>query len=247
LDARPCFSAGGLQIDVPVSPHGSLKKILRNLLREFPSVASAYLLAVSGPGVGEIETLMVAVAATEEIDSLFARWEEIRPSPRPRLAFIRLEEGHAIARFAFYYASPFYVRDAPTLPAPYSDIEWSAWLVSLPERPRLNATEQHLATLVESPNEEEDRQTARELIESLRSASTHAAARDFLLESLHSNRPFSLLLRTFGAETFRGASALTGGHEVKIMRARPFERMVTRINPPGSWRCQLSPHPTFCS
>jgi hypothetical protein len=228
LDAWPCVSAGELCLDVPVAPHGSLKKILREFLREFPSVASAYLLAVSGPAVGETETLTVALASTEEIDDLFARWRT-RPSPRPRLAFVRMEDD-ALAHFAFHYASPFYLRDAAPLPAPYADVDWSAWLDSLPERPHLEATVQHLAALVERPDEE-DRRVARELVESLRDGSTHTAARRFLRESLHAARPFSLLLRTFGAETFRGPSTLTGGQEVKIMRDRRFERMLPRITP----------------
>ncbi len=180
-------------------------------------LATAYLLLCEQPAWGDRPQLIVSTESQVDTQSLYSAWE---PHIEEFGVVGFFAGSKAFSAYTSYAAAPFYRREhSPPLPAPFSRAELIDYIHRLPGAPALGATAAHLESLKENYDDLPPEQAAGEykaqvsvemeqILETLRSISTHLKARTRLLKLLDDDAPFGLVLTT----TSRRHVASSGHH-----------------------------------
>lgn len=233
----PAAKFGDARFDVPAATLGGHKKALRQVLRRFAEVETAYLLLCEQPAWGDRPQLIVSIEKQVDTQSLYSAWE-----PHiPQFGVVGFFAGSkAFSAYTTYAATPFYRREhSCLLPTPFNKTELIDYIRGLPDVPSLLSTAQYLENLKENYDDLPAEQAAAEYkaqqmemehaFETLRSISTHSKAKTMLLKLLEDDAPFGLVLRTFSTETITGRSVL--GEFRAWRRDHPLGELLTQISP----------------
>jgi len=233
----PAARFGDARFDVPSATLGGHKKALREVLRRFAEVETAYLLLCEQPAWGDRPQLIVSIESQVDTQLLYSAW-------KPHIAEFGIvgffAGSKAFSAYTSYAATPFYRREhSPPLPAPFSRAELIDYIRRLPDVPALLATAAHLESLRENYDDLPPERAAAEYkaqqmemeqtFETLRSISTHLKAKTSLLKLLDDDAPFGLALRTFSTETITGRSLF--GQFRSWRRDHPMGGLLAQISP----------------
>jgi hypothetical protein len=237
LARYPAAKFGDSRFDVPSTTLGGHKKALREVLRRFAEVETAYLLLCEQPAWGDRPHLIVSIESQVDTQLLYSAWK-----PHiPEFGVVGFFAGSkAFSAYTSYAATPFYRREhSPPLPAPFSKAELMDYIRRLPDVPALVATAAHLESLKENYDDLPPEQAAAEYktqqmemeqtFETLRSTSTHLKAKTSLLKLLGDDVLFGLVLRTFSTETITGPSLF--GKFRGWRQGHPMDGLLAQISP----------------
>lgn len=129
----PAAMFGDARFDVPSETLGRHKKTLREILRRFAEVETAYLLLCEQPAWSDRSQLIVSTESQVDTQLLYSAWE-------PYIAEFGIvgffTGSKAFSAYTSHAATPFYRREHSTpLPAPLTKAELIDYIRRLPDVP----------------------------------------------------------------------------------------------------------------